>query len=264
MEYELPEELIVESIGQVRVVVLNRPDKLNAVTQTMHHALRDVWGQLASDREARAVVLTGAGSAFCSGGDVENFIRNNNDVDHRRRSIRGAKELFDVMMDFPLPVVAAVNGPAVGLGCNLAVSCDLVLIADSAYLAESHVAVGLVAGDGGTTLWPQMMSILKAKELVLLGDRITADDAVRLGLANRVVPAGSLRVEAIALAQRLADLPAQAVQQTKRAFNMHLKRAALDVMDFSLQAEFDSFGSDYTRQVAERLLSRTTRETQKE
>ena len=120
-------------------------------------------------------------------------------------------------------------------------------------MAESHVGIGLVAGDGGAAIWPQMMSMLKAKELVLLGDRISATDAVRLGLANRVVPAASLMDEAMATAQRFAELPAQSVQQTKRAMNIHLKKAADDVMDFALEAEYFSFGTDEARVTAERL-----------
>ncbi len=252
---------MVESRGRVRLVTLNRPDKLNSVTQELHHALRNLWDQLAADPEARAVVLTGAGSAFCAGGDVSNFVRNNADVEHRRRSIRGARALFDAMIDFPLPVVAAVNGPAVGLGCTLAVTCDLVLMADDAYLAETHVAIGLVAGDGGTALWPSMMSILKAKELVLLGDRVTAHQAVEFGLANHHYPNDRLLDEALAIAERLAELSPQAVQMTKRAFNLHLKRAALDVIDFSLQAEFESFGTEHSREMAEKLLARSNRTT---
>src|ERR1700722_1582980 len=99
--YDHPEELAVESVGAVRIVTLNRPAKLNAISQPLHHALREVWTQIAADTEARAVVLTGAGKAFCAGGDVENFIRNHNDVAHRRRSIRGARQLFDAIVDFP-------------------------------------------------------------------------------------------------------------------------------------------------------------------
>jgi enoyl-CoA hydratase len=258
--YELPEELKVESVGAVRVVTLNRPEKVNSVSQVLHHALTDVWLQIAADEEARAVVLTGAGRAFCAGGDAANFIKNHYDPEHRRRSIRGARRLTDTMIDFPLPVVAAVNGFAIGLGCTLAVLCDMVVMADDAYLAETHVGIGLVAGDGGAAVWPQLMSMLQAKELVLLGDRVSAEDAVRLGLANRSVPAASLMDEAMALAQRFAALPAQSVQQTKRAMNIHLKKAADDVMDFALEAEWVSFGTDEARATAERLTKMTSKD----
>jgi len=257
VHYDLPDVLKVTATGPVRIVTLNRPDKVNAVSQPLHHALVDVWDQILADPDARAVVLTGAGRAFSAGGDAENFIKNHYDPAHRRRSIRGARRLADAMIDFPLPVVAAVNGFAIGLGCTLAVLCDIVLIADDAYMADTHVSVGLVAGDGGAALWPLMTSILKAKELVFLGDRVSAEDAVRLGLANRVVPAASLLDEAMAVATRLAALPAETIQATKRAFNLHLKDAADKVMDFALEAEYISFGSDAVRATAERLLGRS-------
>ncbi len=253
--YDLPDELLVESIGAVRLVTLNRPEKMNSVSQPLHRALAAIWDQILDDTGARAVVLTGAGRAFCAGGDAANFIQNHHDPAHRRRSIGGARRLADAMIDFPLPVVAAVNGLAIGLGCTLAVLCDIVLISDQAYMAETHVGVGLTAGDGGAAVWPLMTSILKAKELVFLGDRVSSDEAVRLGLANRVVPAASLMGEAIALAERLAALPPQALQTTKRAFNIHLKHAADNVMDFSLEAEYISFGTEEARATAEKLVA---------
>jgi len=133
---------------------------------------------------------------------------------------------------------------------------DIVVMADTAYMADTHVAVGLVAGDGGAPFWPLMMSLLQAKELVMFGDKVSAQDALRLGLANRVVPADSVLDEAMALAQRLADLPPQAVQDTKRAFNLHMKNAANQVMDFALQAECESFGTEHVRQSVERIRAR--------
>ena len=261
MDFDVPEELKVESVGAVRVVTLNRPEKMNSVSRPLHNALVDVWPQLADDPDARAVLLTGAGRAFCAGGDAANFIANHNDPAHRRRSIRGARRLTDAMIDFPLPVVGAINGPAVGLGCTLAVLCDLVVMSDEAYMADTHVAIGLVAGDGGAALWPLLMGMLKAKELILLGDRVSADDAVRIGLANRVVPADKLMTEAMGLAERLAALPPQAVQDTKRAFNIHFKHAADNVMDFALEAEYASFGTEEVRLMAEKMVSGSKKST---
>src|SRR5690606_35085506 len=118
-------------------------------------------------------------------------------MDARRRSLREAGRLMETMLSFPLPLVAAVNGPAIGLGCSLAVSADLVVIAESAYLADTHVNVGLVAGDGGAVAWPLMTSVLHAKRYLLLGDRIPAEEAVRLGLANEVVPDGQVLPRAL-------------------------------------------------------------------
>src|SRR5260221_12884219 len=111
------------------------------------------------------------------------------------------------MVRFPLPVIAAVNGPAVGLGCSLAVACDLVFMSELAFLADPHVTVGLVAGDGGAALWPLLTSMLRAKEYLFTGDRIPATVAVELGLANRVVASDTLVADAIAVAHRLASMP---------------------------------------------------------
>jgi enoyl-CoA hydratase len=158
-------------------------------------------------------------------------------------SLRWAGRLMEAMAEFPKPVVAAVNGPAVGLGANVALTSDIVLIAASTYLADTHVNIGLVCGDGGAVAWPLLINFLKAKELLLLGERIPAEEAVRIGLANRVVPDDQLLDEARALAQRLAAQPPQAVQETKRALNLHLQAAIKMVMPFALSAESESFAT---------------------
>ena len=256
MTYNLPPQLRIDSDGPVRILTLNNPDQLNAIVDPLHDAMARVWAQIAADPDARAVVLTGAGRAFSSGGDIPGFVRNYEDPEHRRATMRLARRLVDEMLAFHLPVVAAVNGPAVGLGCSLAILCDIVLIAEGAYLADTHVSVGLVAGDGGAMAWPLMTSLLRAKEYLLTGDRIPAEQAVALGLANRVVVADRLLEEAKALAHRLADQPPQAVQDTKRALNLHLQQAAATVLPFALAAESESFSTDAVRQTIERFTAR--------
>jgi len=241
MENPFAPELLIEAKDAVRVVTLNRPEALNATNEALHVALQSVWQYLANDLDARAVVLTGAGRAFSSGGDFQHFVELWSDPPQRRHEINGARRLLTEMVDFPLPVVAAVNGPAVGLGCNLAVLSDIVLIAESAYMADPHVGVGLTAADGGAPTWPLLMSMLKAKEYLLTSERIPAEQAVALGLANRVVPDYQLLEQAMAVAQRIAALPPQAVQSTKRALNMHVKRAIAGVLEYALSEEFDSF-----------------------
>lgn len=253
MPYAPTPHLLVESDGPVTTVTLNNPDMRNAFLDDMHEAMQEIWGHLAADHSVRAVVLTGAGPAFSAGGDIPGFIRSYEDPDHRRHSLRGARRLMDAMVEFPKPVVAAVNGPAVGLGCSVAVNCDIVLIAESAFLADTHVSIGLVCGDGGAVAWPLMMSLLKAKEYLLTGDRIPAAEAVALGLANRVVPDGELMGEAIALARRLAAQPPQAVQETKRALNLHLQAAISLVAPFALSAEAESFATDDVRRTIEKF-----------
>jgi enoyl-CoA hydratase len=257
MPYAPTPHLLVERDGPVTILTLNNPDMLNAFLDDMHDAMQEIWTHLAKDRDVRSVVLTGAGKAFCAGGNIPGFIRDYEDPEHRRISLRAAQRLMEAMAEFPKPVVAAINGPAVGLGCSVAVGCDIVLIAESTYMADTHVNIGLVCGDGGAVAWPLLMSLLKAKEFLLLGDRIPAAQCVELGLANRVVADADLLTEAKAIAHRLAAQPAQAVQETKRALNLHLQAAISRVAPFALSAEAESFGTEDLRRTIERFTTKS-------
>jgi enoyl-CoA hydratase len=154
-------------------------------------------------------------------------------------------------------VIAAVNGPAVGLGGSLAVSSDIVLMSDAAYLADTHVTIGLVAGDGGVVSWPFMTSLLKVKEYLFTGERIPAETAVQIGLANRVVPADQLMAEALLLAHKLEAQPPQALQETKRALNLHLQAAALRVLPYALAAESESFSTPEIAQTVRKFTEKS-------
>ena len=253
MPYAPTPYLLVETDGPVTILTMNNPDMRNAFVDELHEAMQEIWMHLSNDDSVRAVVLTGAGTAFSAGGNIPDFIRSYEDPDHRRKALRGAKRLMDAMTEFPKPVVTAVNGAAVGLGCNVALGGDLVLMAERAFMADTHVSIGLVAGDGGAAFWPLFMSLSKAKEYLFLGDRIPAHEAVAIGLANRVVPDADLMKEAVALAHRLAALPRQAVQETKRAVNMHLQHAINLVAPFALSAEAESFASDDIKATIEKF-----------
>lgn len=249
-------EVLVQSEGAVRIVTLNRPEALNAANPALHRGVIGVWRHIAADPEARAVVITGAGRAFSAGGDFGHLRDVAQDRELRRSEIDNAAALVREMTDFRIPVVAAVNGPAVGLGCNIAVLSDIVLIADDAYITDPHVSIGLTAADGGAPSWPMFMSLLRAKEYLFTGDRIPADLAVQLGLANRVVPQADLRDEAMALAQRLARQPAHALQSTKAALNLHLKRAITGVLEYALAEEFKSFDDPQHQAIVNAFLAR--------
>jgi len=251
---DLAPALLVEVDGPRRIVSLNKPEQLNAMSDDLHFAVTEVWHRLATDHEARVVVLRANGRAFCSGGFLPNFVRDSVNPVTRRIGLREAERLARAMMACELPVVAAVNGPAIGLGCTLAVMSDLVVMADDAYLADSHVNVGLVAGDGGAVSWPLLIGMLRAKEYLLLGDPIPADEALRVGLANRVVPADKVMETALHLADRLSAQPVQALRDTKRALNKHLQAAADLVLDFALAAEGESFASDDVRRIAQQFV----------
>jgi len=249
-------DLVVEEHGTVRVVTINRPETLNAASPEVHKALAGVWAHVAADRDARAIVLTGAGKAFSAGGNMELLKSLQTDTEERRRQLDEAAELVREMVACPLPIVAAVNGPAVGLGCSVTVLSDLVVMAEDAYLSDPHAAIGLTAGDGGAATWPLVVGMLRAKEYLLLGSRIPAQDALSMGLANRVVPKDAVLEEGVKLATRLANLPPQAVQSTKRALNMHIERAMSGILEYALAAEYQSFDTSEHQATVEGFLAR--------
>jgi enoyl-CoA hydratase len=254
VEYDLPEELTVTAEGPVRVLTMRRPDARNAVNKGLHRAFTLVWDQLADDEDARAVVLTGEGKAFSAGGDMNWFVEQHRDGNERRRSLREAKMIARNQLGCPLPVVAAVNGHAMGLGCSIALMCDYVVMADTAKIADPHVAVGLVAGDGGAAMWPLLVGMLRAKQYLLLGDPIPADVALDIGLCNEVVARDDVVTRSMEVAGRFAALPPLALRDTKRALNMHLDRVLDGIMDFALKAEDITFTTDEVRTIAERFL----------
>jgi len=250
VSYDVPEEVRVESDGPVRIVTLNRPEIFNAVNKSLHEGFCWIWPQLERDPEARAIVLTGAGKAFSAGGDLAWQRELIERKELHRSGMQEARKIVKHMVECRLPIVAAVNGPAVGFGCSVALLCDIVLIAENAFLMDPHVGVGLVAADGGALAWPLMTSILRAKEYLFLGRRIPAEDAVAMGLANRVVAKGTALDEALKLAHELAELPSQALQDTKRALNLHLERAFSGLLEYAISAETEAMNSaDHLEQV---------------
>ncbi|MFG2351092.1 enoyl-CoA hydratase/isomerase family protein [Streptomyces phaeochromogenes] len=250
-----PADLVVSSHGPVRLIELNRPEQLNAMSEELHSGLASVWGTLADDPEARVVVLTGRGRAFSAGGNFDIMTRVHRDRAFREQNVDEARRIITGMVRCPLPVIAAVNGPAVGLGCSLALLSDLVLIADDAYIADPHVQVGLVAGDGGALVLPLLVGLTRAKELLFLGDRVGADEAVRLGIANRVVAKDKLLDEAMDLARRLGALPVRALRETKRAVNLHLEQAMNSVLEPALLAERDTMHDPDHVAVVEKIIA---------
>jgi len=250
--YDMPDEVEVRADGPLRIITLNRPDALNAVNDALHTALARLWPRLSEDLDARAAVLTGAGRAFSAGGDFAYLDELRRDATLRAKTIAHGRDIVLGMARCRVPVVAAVNGPAVGLGCSLVSLSDVVYIAETAYLADPHVQVGLVAADGGPLTWPLHTSLLLAKEYALTGARIPAQRAVEMGLANHV--ADDPLAEALACAKRIAGLPRQAVESTKRLLNLQLERAVLATLDFATTAEDQSFQTDDFRATIAGLL----------
>jgi enoyl-CoA hydratase/carnithine racemase len=256
VQYDLSDVVRVEADGPVRIVRLNRPEQLNAVNADLHLAITQLFPQLSADRDARAAVITGEGRAFSAGGDFEFLDGMANDRDLRAAVIAEGRELVLNMLRCRVPVVAAVNGPAVGLGCSVVALSDVVYMAESAYLADPHVTVGLVAADGGPLTWPLHTSLLLAKEYAFTGDRISAARAEQIGLANHVCANDEVLPAAIAAAHKIAALPRQAVEATKRVLNLHAEHAVLATIDFAMAAETQSFDTPELRANVARFLKR--------
>lgn len=252
--YDMPEEIDVRAEGPLRIITLNRPDALNAVNDELHTGLARLWPALSADPDARAAVFTGSGTTFSAGGDFTYLEALRQDERLRARSLANGRELVLGMARCRVPVVAAVNGPAVGLGCSLIALSDVVYLAETAYLADPHVQVGLVAADGGPLTWPVHTSLHLAKEYAMTGARIPAERAQEYGLANHVV--ADPVAEARACAERIAGMPQQAVESTKRLLNIHLERAVLATLDFANTAEERSFQSEDFRAIIGKLSAK--------
>jgi enoyl-CoA hydratase len=188
-------------------------------------------------------VITGAGRMFSAGGDFDWFptLSNLEALEHLRRD---AKQMIWDLLDVPIPIVAAVNGPAVGLGASLALLCDTIYMAESAHIADPHVMVGIVAGDGGAAIWPLAVGPARAKQYLMTGDPVPAAEAERIGLVNAVVPDAELLETAIAFATRLAAGAPLAIQYTKLAVNKQIKDALNIAFDTSTALEIVTFQSE--------------------
>jgi enoyl-CoA hydratase len=253
----------VQRDGAVAVVRLARPAKANAMDGETTDALLEAVRTLANDHSVRAMVLTGDGSAFSAGGDIETIRAMREDRDLRGAVLGAHQDLFWTMTRLPFATVAAINGPAVGAGVTVALLCDLVVMAQDAFLSDPRVSLGLLDGAGGFVLWPLLTSLSAAKEHLLLGDRVTGAEAHRLGLVNRVVPTAETLAESLHLAHRLAGLPTQAVRETRRLLNSHIERAAA-VLDDCARAEIACFDTEEHRVMLEQLSARVAARTVEE
>src|ERR1700722_15490608 len=225
------ETLALSRKGRLLTITLNRPDTLNAVNRKMHEELGDVFNFAALDEDSDVVVLTGAGRAFSAGGDLEHIARNAANPDLFDAEARLAKRIVFSMLDLDKPLVCRMNGHAVGLGATLALLSDVIFAAENAKIGDPHVALGLVAGDGGAAIWPQRIGFGRAKEYLLTGELLTAKKAEEIGLINHCVPPADLDGAVDAFCDRLLKGSSNAIRWTKVLVNLELKRIATAVMD---------------------------------
>lgn len=223
--------------GRRLTITMNRPDQLNAVNLRMHEELAEVFTFATGDPDSDVVVLTGAGKAFSAGGDLEHIERNAANPELFEEEVRLARRIVFAMLDLDKPLIARINGHAVGLGATLALFCDLTFAAENAKIGDPHVAVGLVAGDGGAVIWPQLIGLGRAKEYLLSGDLLDAPKAAEIGLINHAVPTDELDEKVDAFCDKLLAGASRAIRWTKVTLNLELKRVAHSVMDTGLAYE---------------------------
>ena len=211
--------VLVDRDESVSILTLNRPERLNAVSPDLYRELEEALAKIESDPAVRAAVITGAGRAFCVGADLKSHAEGPMSPDERRAYIALAQSVNAAVQNSRVPVVAAVNGHAIGAGLELALSADFVLVAVNAKLRLPEIALGTFVGGGATYRLPQRVGDLKARELILGGDLFSGDDAVAMGLANRALPAEDVLEEALLLAEKLAASGPLSMAQAKRLLN---------------------------------------------
>lgn len=238
------EILLIERDGAVAVITLNRPRSKNALDAALLEALGAALRGVADDAAVRAVVLTGAGGAFCAGADLKAALADNPDAfDNLDGTLDAYHAIIRAVVGAPKPVIAAVPGVAVGFGCDLALACDLRLLSEEAILQEKFVKIGLMPDGGGTFWLPRLVGLARAMEIMLLGEPISAERALALGIANRVVPAASLRDEAMKLAHTLAKGPPLAFARIKRAVRAGLGATIDAALDLEKEGQLECLRS---------------------
>lgn len=251
----MSEVLLSRDEAGVRTIILNRPATRNALNAELLIALRGALERAADDPSVRCIVLTGAGSAFCAGADLTEF----------QARISGERErtfgdnftpIVHLLRKIEKPVIGALNGPAVGAGCSFALACDLRIASEAGALAVAYVRVGLIPDTGGTLVLPLLVGLAKATELAFTGGRVGAEDALRLGLVNRVVPSADLAAAAQAWAAELAALPTTAIGLTKRAFNAALMPHFDTHLEYELELIAQAFDTDDHREGVAAFLER--------
>jgi len=243
------EVLLQEEHEGILYCTLNRPDRLNAINGQLHRELEVLFRDLTSRDEIRVVVLRGAGRAFSSGGDIRGMIEEGLSAQEGPSGLPGgmytggALHFIRYLVDVPQPIIASVRGPAIGLGATVALFSDIVLASEDAQFGDTHVSVGLVAGDGGAVIWPLLVGVNKAKELLMTGEIIDAEEAFRLGLVNHIYPSDELDGATEEFARRLANGAPAALRWTKTSINKVLRDRVNLILDTSLALEGLSGGT---------------------
>ena len=240
------EYIQVAEVDGVATITLNRPDKLNAFIGHMRRDLAEALEHAGSDRNTRVVIITGAGRAFCAGGDIAFMaeLMQRRDAEEFSRILGAGRRVILAIRQMTQPVIAAINGPASGAGCNLALACDLRVAANTATFSQSFAKVGLHPDWGGTYFLPRLVTPNKACELFFLGESIDANEAARLGIVNQVVAPEELESATMQLAQRLRAAPPIALAAAKHAVYMSQAAELEEMLRYETEAQLRCFESD--------------------
>lgn len=224
----------------IAILSINRPELLNAVDPETHRDLEYIWIDLARDKDIKAIVMTGEGKAFSAGGDLKRMAKRAGTLEglkHALNAPAGTKRIFQNLLEVPQPIIAAINGDAIGIAATIALFCDISYIADDAWFGDPHVKVGMVAGDGGAVVWPLLIGHQRAKEFLLTGRMVKGADAARMNLINHAAPKAEVLDRAIAMAEEIARQPYWAVHFTKLSVNKWLKEQVSLILDASAAYE---------------------------
>lgn len=241
--------------GRVLTLALSNPALMNAVDGDMHRELSSIFLDAADDRASDVIVLTGEGAAFSAGGDL-NWMKRSFEAGDKGPDAAEAKRIVFSLLDLEKPIVAKVRGPAVGLGATIALMCDVIFAGESARFADPHVRAGIVAGDGGAIIWPQLVGYARAKEYLMTGDPVPAAEAERIGLVNHVVPDDELDARVDAFAAKLAGGAVQAIKYSKVSVNIGLKQLAHTILDTSIGYEMLTFTTDDHKEAVNAFLEK--------
>ena len=240
------EHILVSESEGILTITLNRPEKLNSFIGHMRRDLAEAIEHAGSERAIRAVIITGAGRAFCAGGDIEFMaeLMERRDSEEFARILGAGRRVILAIRQMTKPVIAAVNGVAAGAGCNLALACDLRIASTAASFTQSFIKVGLNPDWGGTYFLPRLVTPNKACELFFLGETIKADEALQLGIVNKLVSPDELEGATQALAERLRAAPPLAIASAKQAVYESHARDLEEVLRYETEAQLRCFNSD--------------------
>ncbi len=256
MRYENYQHILFSRAGKVLTVTLNRPEQRNAINNALDIELLRMIQEVDLDEDVTVVILTGAGRSFSAGGDIPEMQASLEDIEIFEKGTTRGKRILQGLLDLDKPIICRMNGDAVGLGATMALFCDIIIADETARIADPHVKVGLVAGDGGAVIWPQLIGYARAKQYLLTGDMLVAKDAAQMGLINFAVPAAELDAKVEEWALKLSTGASKAIKWTKAVLNIGLKQLLVSMVDAGFALETVSGRSKDHREAVSAFVAR--------